>query len=93
VVPLRKRSPCTSPESNEPKRKKTTIAGLEKRIDELIHANTRTQQDLAFLAGAIERLTKRLDKTDVKHMGLKSHVNIIRALLLVGLKIEREREW
>jgi hypothetical protein len=77
VVPCRKRSPSTSPESSEPKRKKTTIADLEKRIDELTHANTRTQQDLAFLAGAIERLTKILDKTDIKCMGLKSHVNII----------------
>jgi hypothetical protein len=39
-------------------RKKTTIADLEKRIDEPTHANTRTQQDLAFLAGAIERLLR-----------------------------------
>jgi hypothetical protein len=46
-------------------------------MEELEQKITRIQQDLAFLAGAIDRLTARMDKATIKHQGLKSHVNII----------------
>jgi hypothetical protein len=76
VVPPKKR-PSSSSESSEPKRQKTTLATLEKKMEELEHKITRIQEDLAFLAGAIDRLTTRMDKATIKHQGLKSHVNII----------------
>jgi hypothetical protein len=75
VVPPKKR-PSSSFESSEPKHQKTTLATLEK-MEELEQKITRIQQDLAFLAGAIDRLTARMDKATIKHQGLKSHVNII----------------
>jgi prefoldin subunit 5 len=46
-------------------------------MEELEQKITRIQQDLAFLARAIDRLTARMDKVTIKHQGLKSHVNII----------------
>jgi chromosome segregation ATPase len=76
VVPPKKR-PSSSSKSSEPKRQKTTLATLEKKMEELEQKITRIQQDLAFLAGAIDRLTARMDKATIKHQGLKSHVNII----------------
>jgi chromosome segregation ATPase len=76
VVPPKKR-PSSSSESSEPKRQKTTLATLEKKMEKLEQKITRIQQDLAFLARAIDRLTARMDKATIKHQGLKSHVNII----------------
>lgn len=46
-------------------------------MEEFEQKITRIQQDLAFLAGAINRLTPRMDKATIKHQRLKSHVNII----------------
>jgi prefoldin subunit 5 len=46
-------------------------------MEELEQKITRIQQDLAFLARAIDRLAARMDKVTIKHQGLKSHVNII----------------
>jgi hypothetical protein len=65
VVPPKKR-PSSSSESSEPKHQKTTLATLEK-MEELVQKITRIQQDLAFLAGAIDRLTARMDKATIKH--------------------------
>jgi predicted nucleic acid-binding Zn-ribbon protein len=76
VVPPKKR-PSSSSESSEPKRQKTTLVTLEKKIEEFKQKITRIQQDLAFLAGAIDRLTVRMDKATIKHQRLKSNVNII----------------
>jgi prefoldin subunit 5 len=68
---------ASSSGSSEPKHQKNTLATLEKKMEELEQKITRIQQDLAFLAGAIDRLTARMDKETIKHQGLKSHVNII----------------
>jgi peptidoglycan hydrolase CwlO-like protein len=76
VVPPKKR-PSSSSKPSEPKHQKTTLATLEKKMEELEQKITRIHQDLAFLAGAIDRLTARMDKVTIKHKGLKSHVNII----------------
>jgi hypothetical protein len=65
VVPPKKR-PSSSSESSEPKRQKTTLATLEK-MEELKQKITMIQQDLAFIAGAIDRLTVRMDKATIKH--------------------------
>jgi hypothetical protein len=64
VVPPKKR-PSSSSESSEPKRQKTTLATLEK-MEELKQKITMIQQDLAFIAGAIDRLTVRMDKATIK---------------------------
>jgi hypothetical protein len=72
VVPPKKR-PSSSSESSEPKRQKTTLATLDKKMEELEQKITRIQQDLAFLAGAIHRLTARMDKATIKHQGLCQH--------------------
>jgi uncharacterized protein involved in exopolysaccharide biosynthesis len=76
VVPPKKR-PSSSSELSEPKHQKTTLANLEKKMEELEQKITRIQQDLAFLVGAIDRLTARMDKATIRHQGLKSNVNII----------------
>jgi hypothetical protein len=54
VVPPKKR-PSSSSEPSEPKHQKTTLATLEKKMEELEQKITRIHQDLAFLAGAINR--------------------------------------
>jgi septal ring factor EnvC (AmiA/AmiB activator) len=85
VVPPKKR-PASSFEPSEPKRQKTTLATLEKKMEELEQKITRIHQDLAFLARAIDRLTAMMDKVTIKHQGLKSHINIISRTIACRLK-------
>jgi chromosome segregation ATPase len=81
-----KKRPSSSSKSSEPKGQKTTLATLEKKMKELEQKITRIQQDLAFLAGAIDRLTVRMDKATIKHQRLRSHVNIISRTVAHRLK-------
>ena len=91
VVPLKKRSLALPPESIEAKRKRTSKlirqdeqieelikenAELKKKVEDLDHADTRNK-DLVFLAGAIDRISKRVDKNKVKRRGLKAYVDIM----------------
>ena len=52
-------------------------AELKKKVEDLDHADTRNKTDLVFLAVAIDRLSKRVDKNEVKRRGLKAYVDIL----------------
>ena len=81
-----------SPESIEAKRKRTSKlirqneqieelikenAELKKKVEDVDHVDTRNKKDLVFLAGAIDRLSKTVDKNKVKRRGLKAYVDIL----------------
>jgi hypothetical protein len=75
VPPKKKPSPPLEPK--EPKHQKTTIASLEKRIEELERSDAQKTEDLAFLARKTTRMVTRIDKGVIKYRGLKSYVDII----------------